>query len=90
MTGEERRFKVIKIDKYNSQILVEEGKIENKFLGVLVTSILAIELLANPTTFTSSDVMSYIKSGLGGLGVWGSLTFLKRQLTSNHASYRRI
>lgn len=82
MTEEERRFKVIKIDKYNSQILAEEGKIENKFFGVLVTSILAIEILASPTAFSPSDAMFYIKNGLGSLGIWGSLTFLKGMIAA--------
>ena len=82
MTEEERRFKVIKVEKYNSQILAEEGKIKNKFLEVFATSILAIELIGNITAFSPSDAMFHIYSVLGVFGVWGSLTFLKGMIAA--------
>ena len=82
MTEQERRFKVTKIDKYNSQILTEEGKIGQKSIGVLITAILAIDFIAKTTALTPSDAMFYIDSVLGGTSAIGSLTFLKGMITS--------
>lgn len=82
MTEEERRFKVIKIDKYNSQILAEEGKIEKNRLGVLITAIFAIDFLARTMALTPSDAMFYIGNVLGGTSAVGSLTFLKGMITA--------
>ena len=82
MNEQERRFKVIKIDKYNSQILTEQGKIKNKFSRVLITSILAIALLSRVQVYTPSDAMFYIFSVLGGAGLSASLLFLKGVISS--------
>ena len=82
MNEQERRFKVIKIEKYKNQILTEEGKIEKNSIGVLLTAIFAIDILAKSMTCPPSDMGFYILSVLGGTSAFGSVTFLKGMISS--------
>ncbi len=82
MTEEERRFKVVKIDKYKDQISAEDKRaIKDQWL-VLFTSILAIKFYSAKMAYPTVDSTVVILNYLGTISWVTSLGFLKGMITA--------
>ncbi len=82
MNEQEIRQKIIKVEKYNNQIMEEDKRIDNNLRGALITSILSIFLISSSHSFSPNEVAVYVSAALGGAGIPVALHFLKNMVTA--------